>query len=110
MQTNTVNDAALERFVAAAKQKLDLAQARNIKDAPIELGYETGQRYARVFMRNYYNHDADSRSVFCFVDLTNGNVLRPDGWKRPNLKVRNSIQGNVFDDQNGAGSIRGTRL
>jgi hypothetical protein len=98
MQTNNVSDTDLRHFVAAAKQKTNL-----------ELGYEIGQRYARVFISNYPNGPS-SRCVFCFIDLTNGNVLRAEGWKRPNLKVKNSVQGNVFDDQKGSGAIRGSRL
>ena len=89
---NKVSDAELAAFVLAAQEK-----------AGWELGYEVGRQYARIFIPNYSNEG--DRTVFCFVDLTNGNVLRPDGWKRPNLKVRNSIQGNVFDEHKGSGSI-----
>jgi hypothetical protein len=98
MQINKVSEAELTTFVQAAQEKVGL-----------KLGHEVGQRYARIFIRDYHGN---SRTVFCFVDLTNGNVLRPDGWRRPNLKVKNSIQGNVFDEHKGSGSIRagGSRL
>jgi hypothetical protein len=93
MQTNKVNDANLKIFLAAAREKTGA-----------NLGYEVGQKYARVF-QHFINGGMPDRRVFCFVDLTNGNVLRPDGWKRPNLKVSNSIQGNVYDEQRGSGSM-----
>jgi hypothetical protein len=93
MQINKVSEAELMTFVQMAQEKI----GRN-------LGYEVGQRYARIFIPDL--HSVGSRTVFCFVDLTNGNVLRPDGWKRPNLKVKNSIQGNVFDEHKGNGSMR----
>jgi hypothetical protein len=92
LEANKVNGTDLEGFFAAAKEK---TQA--------DLGYEVGQRYARVF---YDYNNKQNRSVYCFVDLTNGNVLRPDGWRRPNLKVRNSIQGNIYDEQKGCGNMR----
>ncbi|MGX1352489.1 hypothetical protein AB7M49_006098 [Bradyrhizobium elkanii] len=92
--TRKVSDADLAAFVAAARETTQL-----------DLGHdEIGQRYARVFNRDPSDHSG--RHVFCFIDLTNGNVLRPDSWKRPNLKVRNSIQGNIYDDQRGCGLMR----
>jgi len=87
-----VSDTDLNVFVTAAREATQL-----------ELEYETKERYARV--SHPYNNGVD-RHVFCFIDLTNGNVLRPDGWKRPNLKVKNSIQGNIYDDQRGCGLMR----
>ncbi|MGY8682457.1 hypothetical protein Q2941_32475 [Bradyrhizobium sp. UFLA05-153] len=87
-----VSDTDLRLFVATAREKTNL-----------ELGYEIGQRYARIHKPGFND---SGRSVFCFVDLTNGNVLRPDGWKRPNLKVKNSVRGNVHDEHNGCGFMR----
>jgi hypothetical protein len=89
-----VGEAELTTFVQAAQKKVG-----------IKLGHETGQRYARIFICDPDYRRGD-RVVFCFVDLTDGNVLRPDGWKRPNLKVKNSIQGNVFDEHKGIGTMR----
>jgi hypothetical protein len=86
MNETKVSDADLNIFIAAAREKTNL-----------KLEYVVGQRYARIFTH---------RSVFCFVDLTNGNVLRHDGWRRPNLKVRNSIQGNIYDEQKGTSAMR----
>ena len=96
MQTTNVSDADLRLFVATAREK-----------TKFDLEYEIRQRYARIFVLKYDN--AGGRTVFCFIDLTNGNVLRPDGWKRPNLKVRNSIQGNVHDEHKGCGSMQAGR-
>ncbi len=86
-----VSETELETFLAAARSKTQL-----------DLGYETGKKYARVF-EQHVNAYADDRRIFCFIDLTNGNVLRPENWKRPNLNVKNSIQGNIHDDQKGCG-------
>jgi hypothetical protein len=98
MQTNKVSDDDFINFMAAAREK-----------TTFELGYEIGQRYARIFVYDYPNKG--NRSVLCFIDLTNGNALRPDGWKRPNLKVSDSIQGNIYDEHKGSGAMRaGGRL
>ena len=55
-----------------------------------------GRRYKRIVRA-----DAGSRSVHCFVDTTNGNVLKAAGWKAPAKHAR----GNIFDDQNGLGMM-----
>jgi hypothetical protein len=55
-----------------------------------------GHRYVRVVRTDY-----GSRSVHCFVDRTNGDVLKADGWKRPAKHAR----GNIFDQHNGLGSM-----
>jgi hypothetical protein len=94
VQADKVNDADLKIFLAAAREKTNL-----------DLGYEVGQKYARFF-EHFVNGGRLDRMVFRFVDLTNGNVLRTDGWKRPNLKVRNSIQGNIYDEHKGTGLMR----
>lgn len=51
-----------------------------------------GKRYIRV---------VSGDGVHCFVDKTNGDVLKADGWKRPAKHAR----GNIFDENNGLGLI-----
>lgn len=52
---------------------------------------EPGRRYVRIVR-------ADSqRSVHCFIDTTNGDVLKAAGWKAPAKHAR----GNLFDDAGG---------
>ena len=47
-----------------------------------------GRRYIRISYRG---------SAFCFVDMTNGDVLKCAGWKAPAKGAR----GNIFDEWNG---------
>lgn len=35
-------------------------------------------------------------SVFCFVDLENGNILKADGWKKPAPQPRGSVMKEDF--------------
>lgn len=47
---------------------------------------EFGRRYAKIVR-------TASRSVFAFIDLTNGNILKPASWAKPARHAR----GNVLD-------------
>lgn len=40
---------------------------------------------------------SNQRMVHCFVDMTNGDVLKAEGWKKPAPTPR----GNIFSDMNG---------
>ena len=53
---------------------------------------KAGRRYIRIFRGN---------SVHAFVDMTNGDVLKPASWKAPARHPR----GNIFDENNGLGSM-----
>lgn len=62
-----------------------------------------GDRYAKVF-RYTENRATGERfhgSIHAFIDLGNGDVLKPAGVKQPAKKAR----GNLFDDLNGMGQI-----
>ena len=56
--------------------------------------FSNGQRYVRVIRTG-----PGSRSVHCFVDKSNGDVLKAASWKAPAKHAR----GNVFDEKNGLG-------
>ena len=57
-----------------------------------------GQRYVRVVVGDA---NGGQRSVHCFVDQLNGDVLKAASWKAPAKHAR----GNVFDGQKGLGSM-----
>ena len=66
-----------------------------VKSFPNQIeGFSTkqGSRYIRIFRGN---------SVHAFVDMTNGDVLKPASWKAPARHPR----GNIFDENNGLGSM-----
>lgn len=52
---------------------------------------------ARRYVRIVKSDDFGATSVYCFVDKTNGNVLKADGWKSPAKHAR----GNIYDEYNG---------
>lgn len=53
---------------------------------------EIGKRYVKVIREN---------SVHCFVDLTNGDVLKAASFKMPAKHAR----GNIFNDDHGVGAM-----
>ena len=57
--------------------------------------YTIGRRYIKVIAVS------NQESVHSFVDMTNGNVLKPAGWSAPAKHAR----GNIYDDQNGLGMM-----
>ncbi len=59
-------------------------------------GVMRGKKYVRIL-----REDIAQRSVHCFVDSTNGDVLKAAGWKAPAKHAR----GNIFDEHNGLGSM-----
>ncbi len=64
---------------------------------PIEVVVETGKKYARIVETREVVVDGKKqiaeRSAYAFIDLSNGDVLKPDGWKRPAKHAR----GNILD-------------
>jgi hypothetical protein len=62
---------------------------------------DVGPRYIRV-VRVYNYGDHDHRTLHCFVDRTNGEILR-GGWKQPRHTQKS--RGNIFDANNGLGSM-----
>ncbi len=50
--------------------------------------FELGPRYIRI----YKEETGARRSVYCFIDRTNGDILK-GSWKAP---VKNGVRGNIF--------------
>lgn len=48
----------------------------------------------RKFMRLVHMENGKARSVYCFVNMENGDLLK-GSWKAP---VKNGVRGNVFDE------------
>lgn len=73
------------------KEKSDLLSGKTLK-------VEELKRYIRI--STIRNCDSLSESVFCFIDKTNGDVLKPASWRGPAKWAR----GNIFNEDNGLGS------
>lgn len=78
--------AALVQFVAFAQKVCsDYRQAHFPMLGDVTLSVEEGRRYAKIVRTD------NGRSVHCFVDLTNGDILKAAGWKAPAKHARGSI-------------------
>jgi hypothetical protein len=86
-------DAALARFVADAQALVDAHMAADFPRNPRKvLAVMRGGRYARITVDDVRDgKPAGQRSCFCFVDSTNGDVLKAAGWKAPAKGARGNI-------------------
>jgi hypothetical protein len=90
---------ALAGFVSQAQAVMDEHKAKHYPNIPRDvLTVKMGRRYAKIIRTSECgNH----RSVHCFVDRTNGDVLKAASWKAPAKHAR----GNIYRADNGAGSM-----
>lgn len=79
-------------FAGAAKIRADYVAVNFPNNVLGEFRYEAGLRYIRVICES---------SVHAFIDMRNGDVLKPAGWKSPAKHAR----GNIFDASNGLKSM-----
>jgi hypothetical protein len=79
---------ALERFVEGVQATVAAHYAKVFpRLEPPEFSVDPGaKKYARVVQ-----NDGTQRSVFCFVDLINGDILKAAGWKAPAKHARGSV-------------------
>lgn len=87
---------ALATFVAGAQCILNehhkQANYTNLVDI---LSIKRGLKFAKIVRTR--QDSPGSASVHCFVDMTNGDVLKAAGWQAPAKHAR----GNIFDANNG---------
>jgi len=87
----------LDEFVAACQKLVDTyMQTKFPTLEPYVLYVMKGKRYARIVRST-----STSNHVFAFVDMTNGDVLKPASWKAPAKHAR----GNLFDEHKGLSRV-----
>ncbi len=95
--TTEAFDAALQTFIDGC-QRIHTAHMERYPNVPASvISARSGKRYVKIIM----NANGVGGSVHCFVDATNGDVLKAAGWKAPAKHAR----GNIFDEHNGLGSM-----
>jgi predicted amidohydrolase len=65
---------------------------------PVTFETQVGPRYIRVV-----RCDRGQRSAHCFIDKSNGDVLKTGGWAGP-VKTKQA-RGNIFDHSNGLANV-----
>lgn len=81
--TNPATDLFLNNFLRLAQGIVDRPDG-DVYLPRVTLKVQKGRKYAKVI--------GTGGSVFCFVDLTNGDVLKAASWKGPAPIAR----GNIF--------------
>ncbi len=75
----------IDTFVAALTTHL--TEGRQVK---VGVDVIPGRKYTKI------THTVgDGRSVYCFINNTNGDVYKPAGWKAPELNV---ARGNILGE------------
>jgi hypothetical protein len=101
MNTKTFDD-ALADFVNAIQKRDDERMQRDFAILCVNgrankfYADPNGRKYIRIVREDV---KGSGRSVHCFVDAANGDILKADGWKRPAKHAR----GNIFADNPLAG-------
>lgn len=65
---------------------------------PSVLSSSPGKKYIKIIKDG---PGGPSKSVYAFVNVENGDVLKPAGWAAPAKHAR----GNIYDAKNGLGSM-----
>lgn len=91
-------DNALETYLRGCQQIVSgyrAAHFPNLVEPTLEV--TKGRRYAKVVRFELHGGERHHVSVHAFVDMTNGDVLKPQGWSTPAKHAR----GNIYDVHNG---------
>ena len=90
-------DNALRVFVEGCQNIHTDHMARHLPNVtPDQISSKIGERYAKI-IRARDEEQGIGTTVHCFVDMTNGDVLKAASWKAPAKHAR----GNIFDEHHG---------
>lgn len=79
--------AALNNFVAGAKALIEDHYRANYRGLPVPvIEVEAMRRYVRIWKTGN-----QQKTVYCFVQIDNGDVLKAESWRKPAMHKRSSI-------------------
>ncbi len=85
----------IDGFVAGVDKIIKAHYAANLENLiPPSLSAKPGNRYVRI---EKADAKGSSRSVYCFIDRSNGDILKAASWRAPAKHAR----GNVFENDFG---------
>lgn len=89
---------ALSTFLAGAQEKVNKQYETHFDgNRTPKLVINGGTKYLKI--QSVHEHQ---KCAYCFIDTTNGNVLKSAGWKKPELRNPRS---NIFDPDNGLSGV-----
>lgn len=84
--------AQIETFVSQVQEKVSALHAASGYNWEVKISVEFGKKYARIVKESF-----GSRSAYCFVDMTTGDILKAAGWKVPAKGIRGNIRNGAAD-------------
>ena len=99
MKTNEKIINRLEGFVAKVQAEIIANSMTSFSNlTPAIISFTEGSKFFKIVTSNF-----GSRSVYCFVDKSNGDIYRAATWKAP----AKHVYGNIFDANYGWGTAVG---
>jgi hypothetical protein len=90
-------DTKCVRFMKHLKRMIESTRGSAVSVIPTSTDFSVGKKYVKVFTgyipENSECMTLEQRSVYCFVNMENGDILKPAGWKSPAKHAR----GNIYD-------------
>lgn len=93
----------LETFVEKIQQKVAEYHLTNFPslNVPIIELDGSGRKYMRIACTC-----VGQKTVICFIDLSDGDVIRADSWSTPSKRSKGRV-GNIFDEHGGVSQFNG---
>ncbi len=95
-EKQSVTASELSAFVAAISKKISDHDRASFSNPALIRTVEAcpgGRKFARLATVSL-----GSRSAYLFIDLTTGDILKPDGWKSPAKGARGNIRAGSADN------------
>lgn len=94
-----VTEKDIQEFVVKVREKILTEFAKSNNDWDAEVTYSVGKRWVKVFNNNYIKPHKSKygTSIYCFIDINNGDIYKADSTTKPAKHVR----GNIYGGKNG---------
>ena len=90
-----ITESQIADFAKAVEtMRVEYAASQGYSNFIADVGYSMGKRYAKLMVANGGQLNG---SVFCFVDLSNGNILKAASWSTPAKGARGNIANRAAD-------------
>ncbi len=85
----------IQDFCGAVEAKIAAHYAKSFPtlQAP-KIEFKLGPKFAKIIISN---HGGTQRSVFCFIDMATGNILKAASWAAPAKGIRGNIKNGAAD-------------
>lgn len=91
--------AAFEKFLSMVRVNVITYYTTSFPSLePPVITYKEGRRYIKLISST---DGINARRVYCFIDKTNGDILKAATWKAPAKHAR----GSIYDADHGASSV-----